>query len=221
MKARIFLGALMLLVPFATQAADLPRPGYKGPIVPIEPAFTWTGFYIGGNLGYEWGSAQWTGGAGNFKNAPNGFIGGGTFGYNYQTGDWVWGVEGDIDYVNAKNTANNAFCSSCTFKDTWLGTFRGRIGYSFGRWMPYFTAGGAWGNIYMASSGGSATNTNAGWTAGTGVEYALTDHWSTKLEYLYVDLGDAKCGSAACVLPADATIHFTSNILRLGVNYRF
>lgn len=108
-------------------------------------------------------------------------------------------IEGDIDYVDAKDTANVAFCASCTFKNTWLGTIRGRIGYSFDRWLPYLTAGGAYGNMEMETAGGSLTKTKAGWTAGTGVEYAFLSGWSAKLEYLYVDLGSATCGTLACL----------------------
>ncbi len=131
-------------------------------------------------------------------------------GYNFQTGLFVWGIEGDIDYMNLKGTADAAICASCTFKDTWLGTLRGRIGYSFDRWLPYLTGGLAYGNMYVdAGNGASATKTKAGWTAGAGVEYAFLGGWSTKLEYLYVDLGSITCGSpAAC--PLSPTSRLTS-----------
>ena len=213
----------LLAAPLIAQAADLSPPGpYRAPPPEyVAPLFSWSGFYIGLNGGYLWGNSKWSGSAGDFEVAPKGFIGGGTLGYNIQTGDWVWGIEGDVDYVNAKDTASSAFCSSCTFKDTWLATARGRIGYSFDRWLPYVTGGGAWGNMEMESSGGSATKTKGGWTAGAGIEYAFGHNWSAKVEYLYVDLGSATCGSAACFLPADETINFTANIIRAGVNFRF
>ncbi len=140
--------AALLSAPIAAQAADLPAPTYKAPayVAPV-PIFSWTGFYVGLNGGYGWGKSNWSGSGGNFEVTPKGWLGGGTLGYNIQTGGWVWGIEGDIDYMNLKGTADAAFCPSCTFKDTWLGTIRGRIGYSYDRWLPYLTAGGAYGNM--------------------------------------------------------------------------
>ncbi len=70
-------------------------------------------------------------------------------------------------------------------------------------------------------AGASATKTKAGWTAGAGVEYAFAGPWTAKLEYLYVDLGSATCGSAACPLAADESVNFKANLIRAGLNYRF
>lgn len=211
----------LLATQMAVQAADLPRSSYKGPIYG-EPMFHWTGFYIGGNLGYGWGQTKWSGSGGNFEVTPKGFLGGGTLGYNLQTGAWVWGIEGDIDYVALKGTADSAICSGCLFKDTWLGTLRGRIGYAYDRWLPYFTGGLAYGNAYIQGpSGGSQSKTKSGWTAGAGVEYAFAGPWSAKLEYLYVDLGSATCGMANCGFAADESVSFKANLIRAGVNYRF
>lgn len=205
----------------AAQAADMP---YRGPVqtyVPVAPPFTWTGFYVGGNLGYAAARSHWTGGAGDFSVSPNGFIGGLTVGYNYQVGVWVWGLEGDLDYANLKGTAAAAVCATCTIKDTWLGTLRGRFGWAMGGWLPYFTAGGAWGNVDVSSAVGSVTTTKGGWTAGGGVEYSWGGPWSTKFEYLYVNLGDATCSAATCGFASNARVSVTANIFRAGINYRF
>jgi outer membrane immunogenic protein len=212
--------AALLIAPIAALAADMPRPSYKAPQY-IAPLFTWTGFYVGLNAGYGWGNSDWSGAGGNFQVAPKGFLGGGTLGYNYQTGVFVWGLEGDIDYMNLKGTAPSAVCASCTFKDTWLGTFRGRIGYSFDRWLPYITGGAAYGNAYVSTATGSASGTKQGWTAGAGVEYAWFGNWSAKLEYLYVDLGTTTCSQAACGFATDEQVKFKANLVRAGVNYRF
>ncbi|WP_162826680.1 outer membrane protein [Pseudolabrys taiwanensis] len=217
-RIAIAVAGLLFVAPFAAQAADMPQPAYKAPPVYIAP-FTWTGFYVGVNGGYMRGTSQWTGGAGDFSVSPNGWMIGGTLGYNIQTGNWVWGVEGDIDYANLKGTTNG--CSSCTTKQTWLSTVRGRIGWAFDRWMPYITGGGAFGNAYVSTAGGSVDRTKGGWTAGGGLEWAFADRWSAKAEYLYVDLGSASCGYATCILPADATVSFKANLVRAGVNYRF
>ena len=213
--------AALLIAPLAAQAADMSRPNYREPAYSAPAYSNWNGFYLGINGGYGWGQSTWSGSAGNFEVTPKGWLGGGTLGFNLQTGAWVWGLEGDIDYVNLKGTAGASICASCTFKDTWLGTIRGRVGPSFDRWFPYLTGGLAYGNMYMDTGAGSVTKTKAGWTLGAGVEYAIQGNWSTKIEYLYVDLGSATCGSAACALPADETVNFKASLIRAGLNYRF
>jgi outer membrane immunogenic protein len=213
--------AAFLTAPIAAWSADMPRPQYKAPEF-IAPASSWTGLYVGINGGYGWGNSNWTGASGNFQAAPAGWMGGGTIGYNYQWSAFVLGIEGDIDYMNLKGTADAAICSGCTFKDTWLGTLRGRAGFAFDRWLPYITGGLAYGNAYVSGpNGGSATGTKQGWTAGAGVEYAFANAWSAKLEYLYVDLNSVTCAQAACGFASDVQVHPTANLVRGGLNYRF
>lgn len=214
--------AIYIAAMLSAQAADMPAPApYYPPPAPLVLPFSWTGFYVGGNLGYAWANSQWSGGAGEFEVAPRGFLGGGTLGYNIQTGLFVWGIEGDLDFADLNGTANTALCATCQVKDTWLGTMRGRIGYSFDHWLPYLTAGGAWGHIDVDTPVGSADTTKGGWAAGAGVEYAWGGPWSAKLEYLYVDLGDAHCAAATCGTAEDVSVHFTANVVRAGLNYRF
>jgi outer membrane immunogenic protein len=212
--------AVMLVAPIAAQAADLPRPSYKAPEY-IAPLFNWSGFYVGINGGYGWGNADWTTPLGNFSSSPKGWMAGGTLGYNWQWNSVVLGLEGDIDYMNLRGTADSAICVGCTYKDTWLGTFRVRAGYSFDRWLPFVTGGAAYGNVYVSGPGGSGTGTKQGWTAGAGIEYAITPAWSAKFEYLYVDLGSATCAQAACGFASDVQVKATANLARVGLNYRF
>src|SRR3954467_3783737 len=111
---RAGIAALALLIlPMAAHSADLPR-SYKAPVY-VAPVYNWTGFYVGINGGYGWGQSKWAGTGGNFEVTPKGWLAGGTLGYNFQTGAWVWGIEGDIDYMNLKGTADAAICASCTF----------------------------------------------------------------------------------------------------------
>ena len=75
---------------------------------------------------------------------------GGTIGYNWQAlgSPWVFGLEGDIDWTNIKNTFADATCpTGCQTKNNWLGTVRGRVGYAWDRVMPYITGGLAVGDI--------------------------------------------------------------------------
>jgi len=93
-------------------------------------------------------------------------------------------------------------------------------GYAAGRFMPFVTGGGAFGDIRASTpalAGGNTTN--AGWTVGAGIEFALVGNWTAKAEYLYVDLGKLSCG-AGCGAPVD-NVSFTANIVRGGINYRF
>src|ERR1700742_2355310 len=87
-------------------AADLPARTYTKAPVMVDPGFNWTGFYVGGNLGYGWGrssdTSSLTNGAGTtlFTTAGssnlNGVVGGGQIGYNWQVQNWLWGLEADI-----------------------------------------------------------------------------------------------------------------------------
>ena len=93
-SAAVFLG-----VANSGQAADM---AVKAPPPPIAvPIFTWTGFYIGGNLGAAWAQRSVTDIFGNTftRTSDARFIGGGQLGYNWQTGNFVLGVEGDIDGI--------------------------------------------------------------------------------------------------------------------------
>jgi outer membrane immunogenic protein len=183
--------------------------------------YNWTGFYIGINGGYGWGTSNWSLPA--VTNKPKGGMFGGTLGYNYQVGSLVWGLEWDLDWSDVKGSVACGPGVSCETKNSWLTTFRGRIGYAFDRWMPYFTAGGAYGEVKATASAPllgaavSTTNNQLGWTIGGGVEYAFLSNWSAKLEYLYVDLGSFDTGPA----PLVNNVSFKENIVRAGLNYKF
>src|SRR5215213_2869374 len=86
-------------------AADLSaRPVYTPPPAPVAaPMFSWSGFYLGGNLGAKWGRFDETlSGPVNTITFSRGdsnteFVGGGQIGYLWQTGQFVFGIEADID----------------------------------------------------------------------------------------------------------------------------
>jgi outer membrane immunogenic protein len=225
---RLLLAGLGLAAVLATPAfaSDMPGRSLPPPRAPtFVPFFTWNGFYLGLNAGYGFGLSSWTNTVtqattGNFD--VKGGVFGGTIGYNVQFSTAVFGVEGDIAWSSIKGSSSPAGCAGpCETSNTWLGTARGRLGYAFDRFLPYVTAGAAFGEIKGTfGTGASFTDTKVGWTAGLGMEYAFLGNWSAKLEYLYVDLGKVTC-TAACsgVTPIDVT--FTSNIVRAGVNYKF
>jgi outer membrane immunogenic protein len=202
-------------------AADLARPApapyYKAPV--YAPVYNWSGFYIGINGGGGWGTSNWT--------TPGGFdtsggMVGGTVGYNYQMNQVVLGVEGDIDWANISGSSRAGLVCApgCTTKDSWLSTVRGRIGYAADRFLPYVTGGLALGDIKATLPGVAGTDTtNAGWTIGGGIEFAIAGHWTAKAEYLYVDLGNVSCGISCGATTQN--VSFNANLFRGGINYRF
>jgi outer membrane immunogenic protein len=192
-------------------AADLSRPAFKAPA--FAAPFNWTGFYVGINGGYAWGTSNWTG-AGDFN--ATGEMVGGTVGYNLQMSQFVAGFEGDFDGSWLKGSATSACCE---IKNDWFGTARARLGIAMDRWLPFVTGGAAFGDVKLDTALGSDTDTRIGWTAGAGIEYAFTGAWSAKVEYLYVDLGTPSCSVATCGVATD--VAFKANIVRGGVNYHF
>jgi outer membrane immunogenic protein len=202
------------------RASDLSvAPLYKAPPVVAAPAYNWSGFYIGANGGGGWGTSNWNS-AGSLN--VSGAVIGGTAGVNWQMGHAVLGLEGDVDWSNLKGTTTSAFCpAGCTTNNDWLATVRGRAGYAFDRFLPYVTGGVAVGDIKAGTPGfAGATQTNAGWTAGGGVELALTNNWTAKAEYLHVDLGNMNCGFNCGVAPNNS-VSLKSDVVRGGVNFRF
>jgi outer membrane immunogenic protein len=200
-------------------AADLSlAPLYKAP--PAEPTqpFDWSGFYFGVNGGGGWGHSWWSANATGINLA--GGQAGGTAGYNFQIGKAVIGVESDIDWSGFSGSSTSPGCpGGCGTSDSWLSTVRGRVGYSFDRFMPYVTGGLAIGDIRAAAPGFSGDTTKPGWTLGAGLEIALPGHWTAKAEYLRVDLGSFNCTGCAA-LPSD-NVSLQENVFRAGVNYHF
>jgi outer membrane immunogenic protein len=221
-KVTLALAALLGTTALAA-AADLPSRGYAPAPVYAAPIFTWTGFYIGLNAGYGGDKNTYSiNGFGNVASITSGgFIGGGQIGYNYQFAGtaFVLGLEADLQATNIQGKVTILGLGIGTKLD-YLGTARARLGYAF---LPnalfYVTGGLAYGSVKtnvanIISFGG----TNTGWTAGAGIEYALTQNWSLKTEYLYVDLGKKN----SLLFPGlSVGVKNTEHIVRAGLNYRF
>lgn len=204
--AGIALGALAAGPAFGADLARAPAAPVKAPLV-SAPVFSWTGFYIGGNVGYAWGS-----GTDAIDGVdPKGWLAGGQIGYNYQFQNNVLvGLEADIQGGDV-NGGTFGFDSKLDY----LGTVRARLGYAFDRVLPYVTGGLAYGRNTITDFGIDSSNTHVGWTAGAGIEYALTNNWTARAEYLYTDLGSKTYDN----IGTDAG--FTSSTARLGINYKF
>ena len=214
-----YVALCMLLSATSAIAADLSlAPLYKAP-PPPAPAYDWSGFYVGVNGGGGWGHSWWNANTTGFP--LSGGQAGGTAGYNWQTGNVVFGIEGDLDWSGFDGSATTPGCpAGCSTSDNWLSTVRGRVGYSFGRIMPYVTGGLAVGDIRAATpgfAGGEAVN--PGWTVGGGLEFALPGNWTARAEYLHVGLGQFDC-TACSALPPD-NVSLQQNVFRAGVDYHF
>ena len=187
----------------SAHAADLP---YGSPYTVNQPlnAFSWAGPYLGGNLGYDWGSVD------NNPTKPSGFLGGVQAGYNWQSGQWVFGVEGDLQANGAEDTF-----APWKFSNPWFGTVPGRLGYALNNILFYGTAGLAFGSVRAETFGLSESHTNAGWTAGVGAEFGVAQNWTAKVEYLYVNLSDERFSVTG--MPNG----YQFGLIRAGVNYHF
>ena len=213
------------------------------------PLFTWTGFYVGGNIGGAWANNSWTDSlfGTNFNNNRNGaFIGGGQVGVNYQVGQFVIGGEWDFDWASNNNNSNGVITPAgliaVTSNNRWITTVAARFGVAVDHWLFYGKAGGGWvGNnsltVTNVTTGVSLTcgtfstltncgnNNTGGWLVGAGAEWAFSPHLSLKFEYDYLGLGNRTftIPATAAFLPGDT---FTSNnrnvqMVKVGVNYLF
>jgi outer membrane immunogenic protein len=247
-------------------AADMP---VKAPVYVAPPFFSWTGFYLGGNIG---GARESIDNLYAAPGLPNGYLApdaaaidagssnsfnttsvtyGFEAGYNVRWwSNLVVGAEFDIDGIGRSNSVANTFAaptagpvtSTTTQSANWLFTARGRLGWAFDRLLVFGTGGLAYvhgslseTDVYspvLVASGTdsvSVSGSNAGWVAGGGIEYAWTDHWTVKGEYLHVGMPNR---SATSVTPSPfvgnpATVSYFHSVStefdigRFGINYKF
>jgi high affinity Mn2+ porin len=222
--AGLTLGALALAGP--ASAADLPL---KAPA--FRTVYDWTGFYFGGHVGY--GDAGFGPGTNPlplqgvfFPHTATGLISGFQTGYNRQFANRVvLGIEADASFTSPDDVPALMPAPFNTTLD-YVGTVRGRIGYAVGTWMPYVTGGFAWGhttidvNNHASEVVSSVGQYHTGWTAGAGVEFAVSGNWSAKGEYEFVDLTRRRYDLNAFALPGvnvDPRIH----LMKFGLNYHF
>jgi outer membrane immunogenic protein len=202
--AAIFLGAtLTLSAADLALAADLPAAPYYTTPEPLS-VNSWAGPYLGGTLGYEWGTVD------NSPTKPSGIAGGVEAGYNWQRGSFVFGGETDIQLSGADDTL-----SPFEFSNPWFGTIRGRAGVAFNNILLYGTAGFSYGDLRADSFNLTESHTSFGWVAGAGVEVGLAPHWSAKAEWLYLDLADRTFSLTG------TNNGLAADLLRMGVNYHF
>jgi len=174
---------------------------------------------------------------------PHSFLGGGQVGFNYQLSSLVFGVEGDLSYTGistvdslAASTTGGNLGFTSDMSSHWLSTMRGRIGTAFDRLLIYTTAGLAMaqqnftnGYVVQSPDGqdfsiGSSSRLATGVAIGGGLEYALTQNWTLKGEYLYADLGAGKSSFADGASVPSISFRQTNldeKVVRAALNYKF
>ena len=229
-------------------AADLPSRRAPPVFVPPPiPVFSWTGFYVGGQVGYDFGrdratefgvtGAQRTFLVGN----PDGVSGGGHIGYNFSTQSLpifgslgsgllgtggVIGVEGDVNGSDFRSAVafGGPVPLTQTFRKDIDGSIRGRLGIAVDRALFYATGGAAFAEFHEGYQIGglpfqAPSHTRVGYTVGGGVEYAITTQFSLRAEYRYSDYGRFTDLNAPA--PFNTVNRITIQQAQVGFSYKF
>jgi outer membrane immunogenic protein len=215
--------------------------GVAAPAAAQEPV-KWAGGYAGLNAGHAWGNVDvrdTTGGVtpGPFSYDASGFFGGGTLGYNWQAGNLVYGLEGDLGYMDLTGAGIIPSSVPTAHQDITLrggvyGDITGRLGLAWGRSLFYAKGGAA----FLA---GEATQTTTnpgyvthgtgnftGWVAGGGIEHFITPSLSLKAEYLHFDFG-SRPGDQTSITDAPVgyvyrnTTDLTADTVKVGMAWHF
>ena len=213
------LAALMAGVSASAFAADLPtRKAPPAPPIVYAPAFTWTGFYVGLNGGWGWGSLS----SSNFS-APTGGVLGGQVGYNYQIGQFVIGGEADLDGTFFSHSSNYLGGTN-KFSTGALTTERVRLGIGLDRTLLFLTGGYAGLQTTGKFTDGftNIVTTQDVWrnggAIGAGIEYAFTNNITAKAEYLYLPFSGATYFQNTPITEKNT---LDVSLFRVGVNYKF
>jgi outer membrane immunogenic protein len=220
---RIALALLASTVLAGTaSAADLAarRAAAAAAAAPVAYGINWTGFYLGGHVGYGWGGNDWTDSAlpgWGVSNDFDGFIGGGQLGFDYQIGNIVVGLQGELSGASLEGKSIDVYGDAFKNEASWIASVTGRVGFTVDRALFYVKGGAAWTDLDSKWDWAGASKTRDGWTIGGGLEYAFAPNWSAFVEYNYYDFGDKTTIVDSYPFKVDTDI----NVVKVGVNYRF
>ena len=232
--------ALACLASLPSRAADVtlaPQPVKAAPGY-IPAYFWWTGFYVGATIGGGFGNETFFDpfGGQSASLSLSSFLAGGYSGINYQIGSLVIGAEGDFIGAFSKGTATDPAGDTLKSKVFWTSSLTPRVGWAFDRLLVYGKGGVGFAyhreqiagpTIIGVPPAGSAVS--VGWTAGAGVEWAVTEHWIARLEYDYFrfpNKGEFLTGNFpatfVCVGSCGGTVlGFNFNEAKVGVAWKF
>jgi outer membrane immunogenic protein len=236
MKTKVLLVAcaLFALAPGGASANGTYRKNEMAADEPSKWPFSWTGLYVGGSLGFSLANVDHFYDRQNGKNDhgqvwldASGFSFAAHIGYMQELSNrYVVGVEAELGSLGL-NTDRIVIKDDDHLRiNTGLfGTIRGRLGYSFGRFLPYVTAGFAF--VDIENVGGNPANAarymvvsemRPGFTVGAGAEYAFGNGWVGRLEYLYIDTPQYEVRNLENEkMTFDNNIH----VIRAGLSFRF
>jgi outer membrane immunogenic protein len=245
MRKHLLSTALLAALAGPAFAADLPSIKAPPPApVYIPPAFTWTGFYVGADIGgawtnlsnndyWNWGYAvpYWSHNGSN----NSGVFGGGHIGANYQINQFVIGVEGSFAGTSLSNNHYDAYTDTTLHSNTnWIASVDGRLGLTgwFDRTLIYAIGGAAWTNGEATITAGPSwvipgawsnsvnwNKTLSGYDVGGGVEYAFTPNWTVRVEYRYYNFGNNN--NAAVYWAPQRNWTLNENVVKVGLTYLF
>lgn len=233
------VAAIVLAAASQASAADLAaRPYTKAPPM-IAAAYSWSGFYIGGNGGYGWSDKCWeqltrlTGAfvADSCHNADGG-VAGGQIGYRWQSASWVFGIEGQGDWANLKGSSTSTLAPviGLESKVEAFGLLTGQIGYAWNNTLLYVKGGAAVTSdkyrryvIATDATTSTASETRWGGTVGAGIEYGFIPNWTVGVEYDHLFMGSRNLDfySATGVLSQTEKIRQDVDLVTLRVNYKW
>jgi len=234
MKFRALAGGLTLIAGtvacvYSAKAADLPMRPAQAPVAPVAyapPVYNWSGFYVGGHVGGGFEDSSWsdpfTSGSDTFNHG--GFLGGAQIGANAQFNWLVVGLEGDFSWTSLiKGSGTDSLGDAITTSPQWTSTVTGRVGAAFDRLLVYGKGGVAFADdkSTFAPVGGPTytdTLTRTGWTAGAGLEYALTQNWTARVEYDYLGFGSKQLSFTPTVT-SNADLNVQE--VKAGFDYKF
>lgn len=203
---------------------------------PPLPLFSWTGVYAGAAIGYAWGSdttTEYFTATGAFTGlkwdyALQGAVGGLYAGGNYQFGAMVLGLETDIELARIDGGFYDvAAGGSGNTKIDWQGSLRGRLGFVADKALFYGTGGLAYANIshtygnLLAGTTETTAGVRTGWTAGAGVEIAMTRNLLLRAEYRYTDFGSYRYDAIVTFPGLTGQQEPQLNTVRVGAAYKF
>jgi outer membrane immunogenic protein len=254
------VGAALLLAGPAFAADMATNPSYKVPPLTVTPVFSWTGCYVGGDVGGAWPqqSASVTPSANVLQGALAGDLtntgsvtGGAYVGCNYQViPAWVIGLEGDFSWAKLNSSASGPNLLSdgtpaplqppltspggvsVSRETDSLASVRGRLGWVVvPNLLAYGTGGAAWARsnytgLDVLNTGDSFatsfSNTQIGWVAGGGIDWApWSNNWILRFEYLHYQFG-----GVSSVVDLGSSVNFgfgdlKIDTVRAGLGYKF